>query len=313
MLAVDAEQHPDHDRPPAFASPAETPPRRERERDRAPGRGSLASWCAVDRASSIRCWVRASIAYARTVAAPTTGSETAPSMSPDPLAHHAVRRGEPPLEEPERGEQRQEADPDHDRQLPASRSAITTVATDDLADADDRDDAAEDCRNWRDLVDVAGDPGDQRAAALGVLGEQRQVVHVPERLDPQRRPARARRLVNSRDGHQVRRRGRSPRHADRGDHRDHGRRTGRSGHRRASDALVEGLLHRDRHDDPADRWRARASARVPPMPSLSSGRELDAAADRAHRGADSPVVQLGAGRRWSGCSSAATSSSRSCS
>ena len=36
-----------------------------------------------------------------------------------------------------------------------------------------------------DLVDVAGHPGDQRAAPLGLLVQHRQVVHVPERPGPQ--------------------------------------------------------------------------------------------------------------------------------
>ena len=41
----------------------------------------LAAWC-LEIASSIRRWVRASIAYDRTTAAPTTGSEIADSSRP---------------------------------------------------------------------------------------------------------------------------------------------------------------------------------------------------------------------------------------
>ena len=68
---------------------------------------------------------------------------------------------------------------------------MITVATQDLADADHEDEAAEH-QELADLVDVGGDPGDQGAAALGVLGEHRQVVDVAEGLDPQRGEAASR-------------------------------------------------------------------------------------------------------------------------
>ena len=65
---------------PAFASPAETPPR-ENENAVKPWARVLAALCASI-ASSIRRCVRSSTAYDRTTAAPTTGSETAESRMP---------------------------------------------------------------------------------------------------------------------------------------------------------------------------------------------------------------------------------------
>jgi hypothetical protein len=65
---------------PAFARPAETPPS-ENENAVKPWARVLAAWCRAI-ASSMRRWVRASTAYDRTTAAPTTGSEIADSSSP---------------------------------------------------------------------------------------------------------------------------------------------------------------------------------------------------------------------------------------
>ena len=65
---------------PALASPAETPPR-EKENAVKPWARTLARWW-VATASSMRACVRASTAYERTTAAPTTGSEMAESIAP---------------------------------------------------------------------------------------------------------------------------------------------------------------------------------------------------------------------------------------
>ena len=168
---------------PALASPAETPPS-ENE--------NAVSPCA--RVLAARC--RSIGGVDAVLGAPLDGVGADDGRADDRLGdgrehhadlapHHAVRLGELALEVAQRQEQRQEADPDHEGQLPAVVDHHHG-RDDDLPDADDRDDAAED-QELRDLVDVAGDPRDQGAAALGVLGEQRQVVHVPERLDPQRR------------------------------------------------------------------------------------------------------------------------------
>ncbi len=61
---------------------------------------------------------------------------------------------------------------------------------DDLADADDHHDPGE-LQELRDLVDVGGHPRHQHAPTLGVLGQHRQVVHVPERIDAQLGKARS--------------------------------------------------------------------------------------------------------------------------
>ena len=138
-------------------------------------------------ASSMRAWVRSSTAYDRTTAAPTTGSEIADSITATWPRTTPYAVGELALEVPDRQEQRREADPHHERELPAVEQHHDG-RDQHLADADHEQQAAEH-EELADLVDVAGDPRDQGAAALGVLRQQRQVVHVPERLDPQRRQA----------------------------------------------------------------------------------------------------------------------------
>ena len=207
----------------------------------------------------------------------------------DLLADDAVGRGEPALEEAQGQEQRQEADPDHDRQLPAVVGHHQR-GDHDLAERHDRDDAAED-QELRDLVDVAGDPGDQRAAALGVLGQQRQVVDVPERLDPQGGQA-ALGAGEQPVGHLVRRQAGHD-HGDRGDHH-HRRGVGDVGATGGVHALVEGLLHGDRHDDPADGREHRERQR-PADAVLQLRGQLDAAGDRAHRAHRLAGVHAGAG------------------
>ncbi len=64
----------------ALASPAETPPS-ENEKAVRPCARVLAPWH-WPIASSMRAWVRPSIAWVRTTTAPTTGSETADSIWP---------------------------------------------------------------------------------------------------------------------------------------------------------------------------------------------------------------------------------------
>ena len=118
-----------------------------------------------------------------------------------------------------------------------------------LADADDEDQPAED-EELADLVDVARDPGDQRAAALGVLGEQREVVDVPERLDPQRGEA-ALGGAEQPAGHQVRREA-GQRDRQRG-HQPHRHDEPDVGAALVAQAVVEGLLDGDRDDDLAER------------------------------------------------------------
>ena len=250
---------------PALARPAETPPR-ENENAVKPWARVLAAWCA-----SIAVSIRVLGALLDGVRADDRGADDRlgdrRQHHADLAAYDAVGVGEPALEVAQRQEQRQEADPDHDRQLPAVEQHHHG-RDQHLADADDEDDAAED-QELADLVDVAGDPRDQRAAALGVLGQQRQVVDVPERLDPQRGQAALGGGEQPR-GHEVRR--------DAGHHDRARPRPGPSstvkrdvGPVRAVEPAVEGLLHRDRDDDLAERWRAPRAASVPAEPSLSSG------------------------------------------
>ena len=192
----------------------------------------------------------------------------------DLAPYDAVGLGQPALEVAQAQEQRQEADPDHQGQLPGVERHHHG-GDQDLADADDRDHAAED-QELADLVDVGGDPGDQRAAPLGVLGEQRQVVDVPERLDPQGRQAALGRGEQP-VGHRVGR--------DAGDHdrdardRRHRAHEGQVRAAGAADALVEGLLHRDGYDDPAD-GRDGGQQQRAEQAVLELGRELHAAGDR---------------------------------
>ena len=160
----------------------------------------------------------------------------------------AVRRGQLALEVAQREEQRREAHPHDERELPAV-DQHDHGRDHHLADADDEDQAAED-QELADLVDVAGHARDQRAAALGVLGEQRQVVDVPERLDPQRGQA-ALGGAEQPAGHQVRREAGD--HDRRGGHQRHGHGEPDVGTARVAQAVVEGLLDGDRHDHLADR------------------------------------------------------------
>ena len=183
----------------------------------------------------------------------------------DLAADDAVGVGQLALEVAQRQEQRREADPHDERELPAVEQHHHR-RDQHLADADDEEEAAED-QELADLVDVAGHPGDQRAAALGVLGEQRQVVDVPERLDPQRGQAALGGGEQPR-GHEV---GRAAGHRDRdGGEHAHQRREGDVGAAGAVEAAVEGLLDGDRDDDLADRGDHRQQQRAP-SPSLSSG------------------------------------------
>ena len=123
-------------------------------------------------------------------------------------AHHAVGGGQLALEVAQRQEQGRERHPDHQRELPAVDEHHDR-RDQHLPDADDEEQAAED-QELADLVDVAGHPGDQGAAPLGVLGQQRQVVDVAERLDPQRGQA-ALGGDEQPAGHQVGRHSWSPR------------------------------------------------------------------------------------------------------
>ena len=185
---------------PALASPAEMPPSENENAVNPWARVLAALYSSI--ASSIRSWVRSSIAYDADDRRADDRLGDRGQHDADLAADDAVRRGQLALEVAQREEQRREADPDHDRQLPGV-DQHHHGRDQHLADADDEDQAAED-QELADLVDVAGDPGDQRAAALGVLGEQRQVVHVPERLDPQGRQA-ALGGGEQPAGHQVRR------------------------------------------------------------------------------------------------------------
>jgi hypothetical protein len=206
----------------------------------------------------------------------------------DLLPDRGIGRRQPPLEVPQAHEQREESQPDHERELPAVDEHDHGRHR-DLADAHDRDHTAED-EELRHLVDVAGDPRHQGAAALGVLGEDREVVHVPEGLDPQggeavlrgpEQPAR----------HQRRRRP-GQHDAERGQrrHQPHEAAVGAAG---AVDAAVDRLLHRDRHQHPAGGRDDREEQREPDALGQLR-RETHAAAQRRPRGRGLPAEDAGA-------------------
>ena len=174
---------------PAFARPAETPAQRERERGEAlrAGAGRL-----VPRDRLVDPALGARLDRVR----PDDGGPhdrlgDRRQQQADLAPYGAVGVGQLALEVPQRQEQRREADPDDDRELPAV-DRHDHGGDEHLPDADHEEKPAEH-QELADLVHVAGHPGDQRAPALGVLRQQRQVVHVPEGLDPQRGEARARR------------------------------------------------------------------------------------------------------------------------
>ena len=208
------------------------------------------------------------------------------------------------LEVAQAEEERREADPHDQRQLPAV-DHHQHGRDQDLADADDEQQTAEH-QELTDLVDVTGHAGHQRAAALGVLGQQRQVVDVAERLDPQGGEA----ALGG--GEQARRHGvrRPAGQDDRGGGRD--RQPGGEGRVRPvgpAQAAVDRLLHGDGYDDLADRRddgeRQRLADAVDQL-----GRVPDAAADRLP-GADVLAglhLRAGGPGRGHGAHGAATSS-----
>jgi hypothetical protein len=124
-----------------------------------------------------------------------------------PLADHSVGGGQP-LREPADGEpQRHEARQHQQGQLPGV-DRHHDRGDDELTEADQAEHAAP-LHEHRQLVDVAGHAGDQRAAPLALLVQDRQVVHVPERPHPQ---AGQRGLGGAEQPHV---------HAEDGDGRDH--------------------------------------------------------------------------------------------
>ena len=223
----------------------------------------------------------------------------------DLAADDAVGLGELALEVAQRDEERCEADPDHDRELPAVEDHHDG-RDQHLAGADDEEQAAED-QELADLVDVAGHPGDEHATALGVLGEDREVVHVAERLDPQRRqPALGR--GEQPLGHEERRQAghaRSPPAATSA--HEHGERDVRAV--RPVEAAVEGLLDDDRHDDLADRGDDREGQRAAEA-LLELRADLDAAADGVEGGDVLAGVHRGADAERSSCSCSISSTVR---
>ena len=214
--------------------------------------------------------VRSSTPYARMVAAPTTDSDTAPSRSPTRSRTSGVGRARPsPLEAAQR------------RGTAArSRARRRTVSSGRVDDHQDRRDgelrdatrcsmSPPNCTNMRDRVDVAGDPGDQRAAPLGVLGQHRQVVDVPERLDPQRRQAA---LGGAEQPHvdDVRRDGRHG-DGDRGDEDEPQHDAGVRPDRRRRGCRGRWSAGRRTGRRPGPGSTTSASASVTPMPRRSSG------------------------------------------
>ena len=197
----------------------------------------------------------------------------------DLVAYDGVGGRQLLLEPADREEQRGERQPDHQRELPAVEDH-QHGRDQHLADADDEDQAAED-EELADLVDVAGHAGDQCAAALGVLGQQREVVHVAERLGAQRRETA---LGGGEEpaGHQV---GRAARHGDReGGEHPHPDDVVEARTAGAVEPAVEGLLDRDRDDDLAARGD-HGVEQGEPEALAQLGRVLHAEAEGRH-GAD---------------------------
>ena len=165
----------------------------------------------------------------------------------DRLAHRVVPAPGALLHQPHGGEQRQEADPDQQRQLPGVDRHHDRGQR-HLRDADEQGQAAL-LDEVGDRVDVGGDPGDERAALLGLLVRHRQIVHVPERLDPQSAEPGLAGPVEP-----AAHRGRREHGGDHGDggERDHPLHLAdvhpAGG---GAEALVHGLLHGHRDDDAA--------------------------------------------------------------
>jgi hypothetical protein len=152
------------------------------------------------------------------------------------------------LEPPDGEEERREAEPHDCCQLPAV-DEHQHGRDEHLADADHEDQAAEH-QELADLVDVGGDAGDECSSALGVLGEEGQVVDVAEGAGAQRRQAPLGR------GEEPARHAvggpRRERDGDRGEH-PHPRDVVEARSTGSVEPAVERLLHRDRHDDLAAR------------------------------------------------------------
>jgi hypothetical protein len=194
---------------------------------------------------------------------------------PDPLADDCVRTGQA-LGEPAHGDrQRDEADQDQQGELPGV-DRHDRRGHDQLAQADQAQDTAP-LHEHRQLVDVAGDPGDQGPAPLPLLVQHREVVDVPEGAHPQV-GQRGLRRPEEPDVHPVDR--------DGGDHHDHRAEQdelgddAQIGAARRGEAAVDDLLDGDRHDHPAgggdqrERERggqATAELRHHPQPAAQRG------------------------------------------
>jgi hypothetical protein len=165
----------------------------------------------------------------------------------DPLAGGQIGGRHELLEAPQGEQQRQEDRPDQQRQRPGVVEH-QRAGHDELTRGDDEHQAAR-LHEVADLVDVGGDPGHHPATPLPALGQHRQVVDVPEALDPQPRHARLAGDVEA-DVHEVR----ADRRRDhaRGGQQDHGPDEGDVGVAVGGKAAVHRLLYGHGHDDPAD-------------------------------------------------------------
>ena len=173
-----------------------------------------------------------------------------------PLADDGVRAPDEPLEVAQEEEQRQEADPHEDGERPRVPEHEDR-RDEQLPDGDDEHHAAA-LDEHRDLVDVARHARNHRTAAGRVERQRRQGVHVGERLAAQRRQPPLGRAEEP-DVHDV---GADTRHDD-----AEGREGTRPPHdaeidpARREDAVVDGALERQRHDDLARRGHEREQQR----------------------------------------------------
>ena len=202
----------------------------------------------------------------------------------DPLAHHAVDDGQPRGEEAHGDRQRHEAQQHDEGQLPGV-DRHDDGGHEQLPEADHAQDAAP-LHEGRQLVDVAGDAGDQRAAPLALLVQDRQVVDVPER--PGAQPGqRGLGGAEQPDVHPVDR--------DAGDQDDDGAdehqgadqaEVGAAG---GEQAAVDDLLDGDRHDDPA-RGGDQREGEGGRQPAAELGHGAQPAAQRRERALPLPIA-----------------------
>ena len=207
-----------------------------------------------------------------------------PEQITDPFAHDAVGDGQPALEPP-RAEHERHEHREHDQRQAPGVDEHHDRGHGELARGGDQVQPGP-LHEAADLVDVAGDPGDQRATLLARLVQHRQVVDVAERPHPQRRQ---RRLDHGRQAvvHPAAGHGRDQ-HRDPGQRDDLHDGTEIDAASGPAEPEIDGPLHRDRDDRPPG-GRDQREHEGGGQPDAQLGRELDA----THDGAPGPLGRPG--------------------